>query len=69
LKETSKKIFKEMYIGNRLTHPKFIADSIGKVATAKKPKTRYLVGFDAKDIVFLRKILTDRMFDKSIKNM
>ncbi|GAA0180179.1 oxidoreductase [Clostridium sediminicola] len=60
---------KEMYSGNRLTEPKVIADTIVKAATAKKPKTRYLIGFAAKPVVFLRRILPDRMFDKIIRSM
>lgn len=57
------------YKGNRLTDPIVIANTIVKAATVNKPKTRYLVGFGAKPIVFLRRILSDRMFDKVIKRM
>jgi len=66
VKETAKKMRKN-YNGNLLSAPKIISKVIVKAATAKKPKTRYLVGFGAKPAVFLRRILSDRMFDKLVK--
>lgn len=60
---------KQIYSGNRLTDPKVIAHTITKAATAKKPKTRYLIGFGAKPFVFLKRVLSDRMFDKIIKSL
>lgn len=60
---------KEMYSSNRLTSPKVIADAIVKGATARKPKTRYLLGFGAKPGVFMRRLLSDRMFDRVSKMM
>lgn len=60
---------KKIYSGNSLTDPKVIAHTITKAATAKKPKTRYLIGFAAKPIVFLKRVLSDRMFDKIIKSV
>ncbi|VDN47117.1 Short-chain dehydrogenase/reductase [Petrocella atlantisensis] len=66
VKETAKKMRKN-YNGNLLSDPKIISKVIVKAATAKKPKTRYLVGFGAKPAVFLRRILSDRMFDKLVK--
>lgn len=59
----------QMYNGDRLTDPKVIANTITKAATVKKPKTRYLVGFAAKPILFLRRVLSDRMFDKIIQRI
>ncbi len=47
----------------RLSPPGLIADTIAKAVTARKPKTRYLVGFGAKPLVFMRRILSDRAFD------
>ena len=46
--------------------PMVIAKTITKAADAKKPKSRYSAGMGAKPILFLRSILSDRMFDKVI---
>ncbi|MFC5406628.1 oxidoreductase [Cohnella soli] len=55
------------YTGTLLTKPEAIARCIGKAVTVKRPKTRYLIGFGAKPMVFLKTIFSDRMFDKIIK--
>lgn len=47
----------------RQSPPELIANTIAKAVTAKKPKTRYAVGFGAKPMIFIRKILSDRAFD------
>ncbi|WP_242123847.1 oxidoreductase [Sphingobium sp. Sx8-8] len=47
----------------RQSPPQLIADTIGKAVTARKPKTRYAVGFGAKPMIFLRGLLSDRAFD------
>ncbi len=60
---------KTMYSGNSLSDPKIISKVIVKAATARKPKTRYLLGFGAKPTVFLRRILSDRMFDRIIRRI
>lgn len=60
---------KNLYSGDKLTNSNVIAKTIGKAITANKPKTRYLVGYGAKPAVFLRRILSDRMFDKIIKKL
>ena len=44
--------------------PKVITDLVMKALRAKKPKTRYSAGTAAKPMLFMRKILSDRMFDK-----
>lgn len=54
----------KMYSSNYLTKPKTIAKSIVHAATARRPKTRYLIGFGAKPAVFLRRILPDRLWDR-----
>lgn len=66
---TSADSMRKMYSGNRLSDVKIISKAIVKAATAKKPKTRYLTGYAAKLSVFLRRILSDRLFDKLIKKM
>ncbi len=47
-----------------LTEPKYIAKVIGKAITTKRPKMRYLVGKYAKLFIFLKGILSDKLFQK-----
>ena len=49
--------------------PIVIARVIEKAIMATRPKTRYAAGGGAKLILFLRKILSDRMFDKVLMSM
>jgi hypothetical protein len=42
------------------------AKVIAKAVTARKPRTRYTVGRDAALIVFLVRILPDRMLDRML---
>jgi hypothetical protein len=46
--------------------PIIIAELIKKIIEKKRPKARYAKGFMAKPILFFRKYLSDRMFDKII---
>ena len=50
----------------RQSPPSVIADTVEKIVTAHKPRTRYVVGFAAKPLVTLRRILPDRAFDRVI---
>jgi Short-chain dehydrogenases of various substrate specificities len=43
--------------------PELIAQTIVKAATARRPKTRYVVGMGASPLLLMRKILSDRAFD------
>jgi NAD(P)-dependent dehydrogenase (short-subunit alcohol dehydrogenase family) len=43
--------------------PEQVAGAIVHALTSNKPKTRYLVGWDAKSIAFLKWLLPDRGFD------
>jgi hypothetical protein len=45
-----------------------IADVIVKSVQAKKPKTRYVAGKYARQLLTLRKLVSDRMFDRIIKS-
>lgn len=47
----------------RQSSPELIADTIAKAVTAHRPKTRYAVGFGAKPMILLRRLLSDRAFD------
>ena len=49
------------YGGNMLSKPELIAKTI-------RPRTRYLIGFGAKPMVWTHKIFGDRVFDWVIKN-
>ena len=51
------------------SQPIVVAKTIVKATLAKNPKTRYATGGGAKIILFIRKILSDRMFDKLILSM
>lgn len=44
--------------------PEVIANAVGKAATARRPRTRYAVGGGAKPILFLRRVLSDRAYDR-----
>ena len=46
--------------------PSVIADAIGKAVTARRPKTRYAVGFGARPLIAMRRFLPDRGFDALI---
>ena len=50
----------------RQSPPSVIADTVEKIVTARKPRTRYVVGFAAKPLVTLRRLLPDRAFDRLI---
>jgi NAD(P)-dependent dehydrogenase (short-subunit alcohol dehydrogenase family) len=56
----------ERYTSEQLSPPSLIADTILKAITARRPKTRYAVGFGARPSIFLRWLLSDRMFDRII---
>ena len=43
--------------------PDIIAKEIEKSLISKKPKTRYVAGLGAKPFLFLRKILSDKLYD------
>jgi len=60
---------KKQYSSNMLSKPELIAKMIAKAVQKKRPKTRYLIGFGAKPIVFLKMILPDRIYDKLMTNM
>ena len=50
--------------GKMGSQPIVIAKIVTKAVLATKPKTRYVAGAGAKPILFLRNVLSDRMFDK-----
>lgn len=58
-----------MYSKKEVTSPQFIAKTIGEAVTARKPKTRYLIGYCAKLCVFLNRLIGDRNYDKLIQKI
>lgn len=63
---TAKKLRRE-YTTGPLSKPDLIANKITKAVMSKRPRTRYLVGFGAKPVVFLHTVLPDRWFDAFVK--
>ena len=61
--ETAKGFKQIMETFKKHAPPKVISDLVVKALRAKKPKTRYSAGTAAKPMLFMRKILSDRMFD------
>ena len=51
---------------NGSSDPEVIANVIQRAIQAKKPRTRYAAGKMAKPILFMRKMLSDKAFDKII---
>lgn len=54
---------------NGSSPPSVIADTIVKALGARRPKTRYVAGKLAKPILFARRWISDRMFDRLIGSM
>jgi len=59
----------KMYSSNSLTKPEVIGKVILKAVTTRRPKTRYLKGYMAKPVVFIRKWFGDRFLDRMLKMM
>ena len=51
----------------RSSPPELIADTIAKAVTTSRPRTRYAVGFAAKPLITLRRLLPARAFDAIIR--
>ena len=59
---------KSSYEQGNASDPSVIAKVVSQAVKAKKPQTRYAVGKFAKPMIFMRKWLGDRLFDKIIMN-
>ena len=57
------KALRRLYRSALLSQPTVIAKAIGRAVNARRPKTRYLVGFGAKPLVLLHTLLPTRWFD------
>ena len=49
--------------------PSVIANTILKAVQARRPRTRYAAGQYAKPVLLLRKLITDRMYDRLLDRM
>jgi hypothetical protein len=47
--------------------PSVIGKTIVKIVKARRPRTRYRVGFGSTPMIFLRRLLPDRAFDAVIR--
>lgn len=56
------------YGQNRGTSPDVVADTVSKAIASSRPRTRYAVGAYAKPLIWMRKWLGDRIFDRVIKS-
>jgi hypothetical protein len=52
--------------GERGVPPERVADAVFKALTARTPRTRYVVGTDARAMVTVRRVLPDRWRDQII---
>ncbi|MBD2503711.1 SDR family NAD(P)-dependent oxidoreductase [Anabaena azotica] len=53
-------------IASKGISPDIVAQAVVHALTAKKPKTRYLIGQDAKMAVILKSLLPDKLYDRVI---
>ncbi|GBO50001.1 oxidoreductase [Pectobacterium versatile] len=51
----------------RQSSPQVIADTIAQAVNARRPKTCYAVGFGAKPMICIRRLLSDRLFDRFMR--
>ena len=58
---------RRIYSSESLSDPAIISKAITHAIEAKKPKTRYLIGFMAKPAVLMHTVLPDRTFDTIIR--
>jgi NAD(P)-dependent dehydrogenase (short-subunit alcohol dehydrogenase family) len=47
--------------------PRVVARAVVAAATSDRPRTRYVVGFGARPMIWLRRLLPDRGFDALVK--
>ena len=50
----------------RTSPPDVVARAVTRAATARRPRTRYTVGFGARPLLLVRRMLPDRAFDAFI---
>ncbi|MBX0328005.1 oxidoreductase [Oscillochloris sp. ZM17-4] len=57
------------YASRTSSPPSVIADTIADALKARRPRTRYVAGAMARPILFLRRLLSDRLFDRLMGSM
>lgn len=57
------------YASNQPSRPTVVAETILRAITARRPKTRYAVGYMAGTTIAMRRFLPDRIFDRLIVAM
>ncbi len=65
----AQKLEKRYTGGGLITKPEVIADCIVKAATVRRPRTRYLLGFGAKPMVYIQKLFGDRVYDALVRRV
>lgn len=48
----------------RASDPDVVARAVERAVTARRPRTRYAIGFGAKPLLAMRRVLSDRAFDR-----
>jgi NAD(P)-dependent dehydrogenase (short-subunit alcohol dehydrogenase family) len=61
-------VIKNYDLQENASDPRVIAEVVSQAVKAKKPKTRYVAGKFAQTLILIRKLLSDRIFDKIIMN-
>lgn len=61
-------MLRKQYRGSLLSKPELIARTISKAIRARRPRTRYLIGFSAKPMIWIKNIFGDRVFDWVIRS-
>jgi NAD(P)-dependent dehydrogenase (short-subunit alcohol dehydrogenase family) len=59
----------EKTMGGNASSPYVIAKTVLKAIEVRKPKTRYVAGKFAKPMILLRRLLSDRMYDRMLSIM
>ena len=65
-KKTARSMAK-MYASNQLSKPEVIGKAILKAATARKPKYRYVKGYMAKPVIFIRRTFGDKIYERLLR--
>lgn len=66
LSDRMQKANRSTYASRRASPPGVVADAVMKAIGSERPRTRYAVGSMAKPLIFLRSVVSDRMFERII---
>jgi NAD(P)-dependent dehydrogenase (short-subunit alcohol dehydrogenase family) len=61
--------FRSDTAAKQFSPPEVVARTVLKAATARRPRTRYAIGFGAKPLIFTRRLLSDRAYDSLISRV